>query len=158
MLVLSSPYVASGLAYDLHRKRFGKDSDVLIWQSPGYVLHPGLSEAALARIRDIDPEGAGAEIEGRFSVSVAALLDDDALQAAVDDGVTVREPVKSRECSTSGSWTWPPARKRAMTVGLWRSLVGRTCVPPVGAISRRRGAGICTPVASGRTVSVSKKA
>lgn len=94
VVALSSPYGASGLAYTLHKQYYGGDNDVLIWQSPSYVLHPGLSEAALQRIRDVDPEGAEAEIEGRFLANVAALLDDDVLEAAVDDGVTVREPVK----------------------------------------------------------------
>lgn len=93
VLALSSPYAASGLAYDLHRKHYGNPSaDVLVWQSPSYVLHPGLSKQALDRIREVDPEGAEAEIEGQFLRNVSQLLDDEALESALDRGVTVRPP------------------------------------------------------------------
>jgi hypothetical protein len=90
LVALSSPYVAAGLAFDLHRHHYGRDGDVLVWQSPSVVLHPGLSESALAQIRDVDPDGAEAEIEGQFLQSIAALLDEETLAAAVDVGVTVR--------------------------------------------------------------------
>jgi hypothetical protein len=97
LLALTSPYVASGLAHDLHRQHYGRDSDVLVWQSPSYVLHPGLSTSALSQLREADPEGAAAEIEGEFLTTVAALLDEDALSAAVDEGVAVRKPVAGRQ-------------------------------------------------------------
>ena len=34
MLGLTSPGVAEGLTYHLHRQHYGRDADVLIWQSP----------------------------------------------------------------------------------------------------------------------------
>lgn len=93
LLALSSPYAASGLAFELHRAHFGRDdSDVLVWQSPGTVLHPTLDAAFMAHLREIDPESARAELDGEFLANVSALLDADVLDAAVEPGVVVRPP------------------------------------------------------------------
>lgn len=94
VLAFTSPYAASGLAFDLHRAHYGHESDVMVWKSPSYVLHPGLDEAALERIREVDPEGAAAEIEGEFLRNVAALLDLAALDECVATGVRERPPAK----------------------------------------------------------------
>ncbi len=90
LFALSSPYAASGLAYELHRQHFGQDTDVLVWQSPSYVLHPGLSSSALDQIRAADADGAAAEIEGEFLTNTSALLDEEVIAAAVDAGITAR--------------------------------------------------------------------
>jgi hypothetical protein len=94
LLALSSPYGAAGLAFELHRAHYGVvDSDVLVWQSPSMILNPTLSEAAVAQIRAVDPDGAAAEIDGEFLQNVSALLDDEILLAAIDQGVSVRPPI-----------------------------------------------------------------
>ena len=93
LLAVSSPYGASGLAYDLHRAHWGHtESDVLVWQSPSYILHPGLDAAALVQIRAVDPEGARAEIDGEFLQGLSVFFDADALEACVSDGVRERPP------------------------------------------------------------------
>ena len=93
LFALSSPYVASGLAFDLHSQHYGVDADVLVWRSSALTLHPGLSDETLAQIRAADPDGASAEIDGEFLRHVSALLDDEAITAAVDAGVTSRRRV-----------------------------------------------------------------
>jgi hypothetical protein len=93
VLAFSSPYGSSGLAWDLHREHYGKPTDLLVWQSASYILHPGLSEAALARLRELDPEGAEAEIEGGFLRGLSLLLDVEAVDAVTDHGTRERAPV-----------------------------------------------------------------
>lgn len=97
LLALSSPWAASGLAFDLHRAHYGRDeSPVLVWQSPGTVLHPALDAGFMAHLREIDPDSARAELDAEFLTNVAALLDDAVIEAAVDPGVLVRPPEPGR--------------------------------------------------------------
>ena len=58
---------------------------MLVWQSPSYVLHPGLDAEALGQIRSVDPEGARAEIDGEFLQGLSIFFDADALEACVSD-------------------------------------------------------------------------
>lgn len=97
IIALSSPVGSVGLAYELHRTHYGHDSDVLIVQGPSIAFNPTLTTKALDQIRMVDPEGAEAELEGQFLANVTALIDEAALVAAVDHGVTVRPPVSGRE-------------------------------------------------------------
>lgn len=91
LLALSSPYAASGLLYDLHRKHYGQpDSDLLFWVSKSTVLNPKIDDKFLEHLRDLDPEGARAEIDGEFMENTSGLLDDETLMQAVDSGITVR--------------------------------------------------------------------
>lgn len=93
LLALSSPWAASGLAFDLHRAHYGRDdSPLLVWQSPGTVLHPTLDAGFLAHLREIDPDSARAELDAEFLTNVAALLDEAVIMAAVESGVTVHPP------------------------------------------------------------------
>jgi hypothetical protein len=93
LLALSSPWAASGLAYDLHKAHYGRDdSPLLVWQSPGTVLHPTLDAGFMAHLREIDPDSARAELDGEFLSNVSALLDEAVIEAAVELGLTVRPP------------------------------------------------------------------
>lgn len=98
LVACSSPYLATGLMHDLHRKHFGNaDSDLLYWVSPSTALNPKLDAAFLEHVRDVDPEGARAEIDGEFLAGTSALVDEAVLMAAVDANVTVRPPVAGRQ-------------------------------------------------------------
>jgi hypothetical protein len=120
LLALSSPYVASGLLYDLHRKHYGRpDSDLLFWVSPSTVLNPKLDTAYLDQLRDLDPEGARAEIDGEFLENTSALLDEEKIAGAVDEGVTVRPREAGREYVAFMDWaTGSKAGNDAATVAI----------------------------------------
>jgi hypothetical protein len=93
LVALSSPYAASGLLFDLHEAHYGKPGDdVLYWVSDGPSMNPALDRAFLAQLQTLDPDAYRAEIGGEFLRDTAALLDEPAITAAIDAGVTVRPP------------------------------------------------------------------
>jgi hypothetical protein len=93
LVALSSPYLSSGLIWDLHRRYYGKpDAGLLYWVASGPAMNPKLDAKFLEHLREVDAEGARAEIDGEFLQNTSALLDEDALMAAVDVGVASRPP------------------------------------------------------------------
>jgi hypothetical protein len=91
MLILSSPYAASGTLYELHRQFFGKDdAETLVWVGTAPEMNPTLPADYLAMMREHDPEGYAAEVLGEFRQGLSLLLDGAILDAAVDDDVFVR--------------------------------------------------------------------
>jgi hypothetical protein len=92
VVILSSPYAASGSLYELHRKHHGQPGPVLVWQAPSRRMNPLLAEADLALLREADPFAARAEIDAEFLQGVGSLFDPEALQAVVDPGVRERAP------------------------------------------------------------------
>lgn len=87
LVMLTSPYGQSGVAYEMHRKHFGKDdSEVLVVQSDAPTLNPTLDSRYLQRMAEDDPEGYRSEVLGEFRTGLAALFDPTALDAVVDHG------------------------------------------------------------------------
>jgi hypothetical protein len=84
LVILSSPYGASGALWDLHRRHFGRDAaPVLVWQADAPTMNPTLPSDYLARMREEDPEAARSEIDGEFRAGIATLFDPDQLDACV---------------------------------------------------------------------------
>jgi hypothetical protein len=94
VIVISSPYTSAGTLFDLYQRHHGvEDSPVLIWQSDAQSMNPLLTHDYLERMREEDPEGALAEVDGQFRTGVAALFDYEAVAACVEAGVRERPPV-----------------------------------------------------------------
>lgn len=90
LIALSSPYAQSGALYELHRKHFGRDSEVLIWQASAPAMNPTLPADYLRRMEADDPEAYRSEVLGEFRAGVSTLLDPDALAACVDTAIRER--------------------------------------------------------------------
>lgn len=87
LFVLSSPYGASGMLWDLHRQHYGRDeSPVLVWQATAPEMNPLLPADYLDRMRDDDPEAYRSEVLGEFRAGLATLFDPEALDACVMSG------------------------------------------------------------------------
>ena len=86
MLVgISTPYRKVGLLYQKHRDCFGVDDpNVLVVAGPSQAFNPTLDPRVIARAIASDPEGARAEWEAEFRADIAAFLDDESINAAVD--------------------------------------------------------------------------
>ncbi len=94
LIVLSSPYGASGALYDLHKRHFGRnDSSILIWQGSAPVMNPLLSADYIERMRENDPEAAVSEIDGEFRAWISTFLDLDAIAACLVTGRRELAPV-----------------------------------------------------------------
>jgi hypothetical protein len=97
LIALTSPRLLSGLAGDLYQRHYGQnDSDVLVVQAPSVAMNPTLSDESLRQIRDSAPDDAAAELDAEFLSGACALFDEDVIQAAIDQGVTVRRAVPER--------------------------------------------------------------
>lgn len=91
LIVLSSPYGATGALYDLHRKHYGRDeSPVLVWQASAPAMNPTLPPDYLERMAADDPEAYRSEVLGEFRQNISTLLDADAIAASVGAGIRER--------------------------------------------------------------------
>jgi hypothetical protein len=93
LIVITTAYRRSGIAYEAWKNYFGKDDDeVLVVYGPTPAFNPTLPqsviEAALAR----DPEAASAEYLSQWRDDLSGFLDRELVDAAVDKGVVVRPP------------------------------------------------------------------
>lgn len=85
MLVgISSPYRRAGLLFTKYRDHFGKDGEVLVVQGSSRTFNPTLSEKIIDRAKANDAEGAKAEWDAEFREDLAALLDDESIERAID--------------------------------------------------------------------------
>jgi len=91
LLVLSSPYSASGALYDLHKRHFGDEtSSTLVWAATAPEMNSTLSADYLERMRTEDPDAARSEIDGEFRAGVSSLFDTEVIDACVDRNVRER--------------------------------------------------------------------
>lgn len=91
LIILSSPYGATGALYDLHRKHFGRtDSPVLVWVGAAFEMNPTLPADYLARMQQEDPEAYESEVLGQFRTGVTTLFDPEAIAACVEAGLRER--------------------------------------------------------------------
>jgi len=87
LVVISSPYGASGALWELHRRHFGRDdSPTLVWVASAPTMNPTLSRDYLERMRLDDPEAYRSEVLGEFRAGIAQLLDFEQLDACVVRG------------------------------------------------------------------------
>ena len=93
LVVITTAYRKSGVAYAKWHAHFGKDDDdVLVVYGPSTAFNPTLPQhvidAALAR----DPEAAAAEWLSQWRSDLSDFLDRELVEAAVDPGVAARAP------------------------------------------------------------------
>jgi hypothetical protein len=76
LLIISTPYMMSGIVYQKHKEFFGVDSpDVLVWVAPTILMNPTVSEDRLAReLRVGDPLRYKREYEASFVEPLTVFL------------------------------------------------------------------------------------
>jgi hypothetical protein len=86
LVAISSPYRRIGLLHTKHRDYFGVDDDaVLVIQGESRTFNPTLSEDLIRRAKTEDPESALAEWDGQFRSDLSQFLDDETIDAAIDE-------------------------------------------------------------------------
>ncbi len=95
VLLVSTPWIRAGLLHELHEKNYGRPRTALVARASTLVMREGDAQiAAVAdRERERDPANYEREFEAQFADAVGALLDPAEVDAAIDRGVTNREPV-----------------------------------------------------------------
>jgi hypothetical protein len=108
MLVgISSPYRRGGLLYEKWKEHYGQpDDDVLVVRGASRAFNPTLDQWIVDDAMARDPQAARAEWLGEWRDDIATYVQRDLIEAAVDDGVVVRPPVRgyfySAFCDPSG--------------------------------------------------------
>ena len=93
LIILSSPYAASGALYDLHRRHYGRDdSPVLCWQAAAPQMNPTLPADYLNRMAQDDPDAYRSEVLGEFRAGISTFLDPDTVAASVEHRTHERAP------------------------------------------------------------------
>jgi hypothetical protein len=84
LIGISTPYRRTGLLHQKHRDYFGVDDpDVLVVAGASQQFNPTLDSSVIERARASDPEAARAEWDAEFRSDIAALLDDQTIEAAI---------------------------------------------------------------------------
>jgi hypothetical protein len=93
---ISTGYRKLGLLYQKWRDHFGENGDaVLVIQADSATLNPTLDAAMIERAKAADPEAARSEWEGSFRSDIAAFLDDETVDAAIDCGRPLELPPRA---------------------------------------------------------------
>ncbi len=85
LVAISSPYARRGVLWDMHRRHYGQDGDVLVWQAPTRVMNPTVPQAHVDRELAADEASARAEYLAEFRSDLEAFVSREVLEA-----VTVR--------------------------------------------------------------------
>lgn len=87
LIAISTPYRKFGLLHQKHRDHFGQDSaDTLVVQGTAKMFNPTLDDAVIAAQVAADPTAAPAEWDAIFRDDIAAFLDDELIDAAIEYG------------------------------------------------------------------------
>lgn len=93
LIGISTPYRKLGLLYQKHRDHFGQPGDdVLVVQGDSLTFNPNLDAELISAASAADPGAALSEWEGLFRADIAAFLDDDLIERAVDHGRPLELP------------------------------------------------------------------
>ncbi len=85
LIGISTPYRKIGLLHQKHRDHFGVDGDdVLVVQGPSTAFNFQLRQEEIDAAVADDPEGARAEWEASFRSDLAAFLDDETIDRAIN--------------------------------------------------------------------------
>jgi hypothetical protein len=93
LLCASSPYARRGALFDTHRKHFGQDSDVLVWQAGTRTMNPSVPQAIIDKAYEDDPASAAAEYGAQFRSDVESYISRDAIAACISVDVRERPPL-----------------------------------------------------------------
>lgn len=106
LLKASSPYARRGVLWDDHRKHFGKDSDVLVWQAPTRTMNPSVPQSFIDDETEKDPANAAAEYGAQFRTDLEAFVSREAVEAVTVEGRIELPPYEGGQfvawCDPSG--------------------------------------------------------
>lgn len=91
IFALSSPYSQRGVLYDMYKKYYGQNDDmILIWQAPTWVMNPTVPQEVIDEAYKRDPIAAAAEYGAQFRKDVQQPFDPDIVDDCTDVGIYER--------------------------------------------------------------------
>jgi hypothetical protein len=94
ILLISTPWRQTGLLWDLYTKEHGRSKSAVVLQGSTRIMRPDKSQQDIDDEYERDPESARAELGAEFLENVSALLPPADLEAAIDRGVTRKQPME----------------------------------------------------------------
>lgn len=92
LLCASSPYARRGALWAAHRRHFGKDGPILVWQADTRTMNPTISQNLINEAIEADPASAAAEYGAQFRSDVEGFVSREIIEACVDVGTHERSP------------------------------------------------------------------
>jgi hypothetical protein len=86
LLGISSPYARRGVLWDMYRRYYGQDGDILVWQAATRTMNPSVPEYLVARALEEDESAARAEWLGEFRRDLEAFVSREVLDACTVPG------------------------------------------------------------------------
>jgi len=95
LICISSPHAKRGELYGAFRRHYGPGGDplILVAKAPSRAMNPSLSQRVVDRATEADPEAASAEYGAEFRGDIDVCFSQEAIDACVVHGVTVRPPL-----------------------------------------------------------------
>jgi hypothetical protein len=90
LLAASSPYARRGVLFDAHKRHYGKDGPVLVWQASTTTMNPAVDQQVIDDAYAADPASASAEYGAQFRSDIEAFVSLDTINACVSVGVHER--------------------------------------------------------------------
>ena len=94
LLKASSPYAKRGELWEDHKRYYGQDSKVLVWQAATRVMNPSVPESFIAEAYERDPADAAAEYGAEFRSDLESLVSREAVESCVLSGRFELPPMK----------------------------------------------------------------
>ena len=95
LICISSPHAKRGELYSTFKRHFGAAGHplILVAKAPSWVMNSTFPQRVLDRAKQEDPEAASAEYGAEFRGDIDVFVSRDAVEAAIQTGVTVRSPL-----------------------------------------------------------------
>jgi hypothetical protein len=86
LVAISSPHSRRGVAWDMHRRHYGRDGDVLVWQAPSRTMNETIPESLVTAALEADPDAAKAEWLAQWRSDLEAFVSREVLEACTVPG------------------------------------------------------------------------
>jgi hypothetical protein len=98
VMIASSPYWEQGEVWELYKKHYGPNGDrkIIVSQAASRVSNPTLPESVVLRALERDEPRARAEYLAQFRSDIAAFVERELIESAVDTGVISRPPLQGQ--------------------------------------------------------------
>ena len=83
MIAISTPYARRGELWRAHKKCWGQNGDVLVWQAATRTMNSTVPQAVIDRAYEDDPAVASAEYGAEFRTDVESFVSREAVEACV---------------------------------------------------------------------------
>jgi hypothetical protein len=124
LLCASSPHARRGVLWDAHRRHFGNDGEVLVWQAGTRDMNPTVPASYINRHLADDPARAAAEYLATFRSDIERFVSLDVVEAAVIAG---RHELPRAEHVKYHAFCDPSGGSDSMTLAI-AHMQGTTCV------------------------------